>query len=186
MSSMNFEPKDLIVYRPEMMTRGQKIGGLATFLFFWTMFLYLFRPVFLTIGWLIFGYIFGATASMEEAFWSEVLKPIHFFMLVVIVTMLLLPFWIVIKEDYAADRIRRTKLNLEKIIIPNIFFQTQQAYKLPQEVVEPAQSALKITFYFDHKSNINTLALDDYQVAIENGRARPITLTKANEYEDAV
>ena len=187
MSSMNFDSKDLIVYRPEAMNRRQKVSGWITLSLFWITFFYLFRPVFVTIGWFIFGYFFHETMSMKEAFWSEVLAPIHVFMLVVLMTMVSLPFWVAFKENYTAKRLSRTKLNIEKIIVPDHFVGNKQVSKLPQEIIATAQGALKITCHFDHKSNINVLNLDGNQIAIENGRVRPITVMAAtNENKNVV
>ena len=174
-SKKNFEPKDLIVYRPEIMSKRQIIGGIATFLLFWAAFLYLFRPVFVTFGWFIFDHIFHSTISIEESFWSEVLKPIHVFMLVVLVTMSVLPFWIAFKESYTAERRNRTRLNIEKIVVPSDFGKIgHNIPKLPIEIIPTTREASKITYHFDNKSSIIGLNLDGEQVAIEYGKAKPI------------
>lgn len=179
MNSMNFEPKNLIVYEPEAMNRTQRVGGLATFLLFWVTFMYLFRPVFVALGWFVFGYIFNATISMEGSFLSETLRPIHIFMLIILVTMIVLPFWIAFKESYTAKRLNRIKMNIDKIIIPDAFGATEQVSKLPVEIIPTTLKASKITCYFDHKSKIMGLNLDGYQVTIENGKAKPVTVIPA-------
>ena len=174
MNSMNFEPKDLIVNRPKAMTKKQKIGGLVTLLLFWAILFHLFRPVLVTFGLFFFEHIFNTSTSTDEILLSEILRPIHVFMLIIMAAMLVMPFWIVFKEIYSANRSKRSRLNIEKIVIPDDMSKTQQI-KLPKEIATSTQSALKITCHFDNKSNINSLVINGNQSTAEKGEAEPIT-----------
>ena len=156
------ELKDLIINKPELVCKKQKLKFALIFLLFWAVFLYLLKPFIIFLGWLIGINTFITTISQDATFWQVSVEPVLGYFTFIGIMLIVFPSWIIFnKRAYSGARDERRN-------DPHLIVKEKVAHDMnvPLSVANLLQESKYIVYYFDNQAGITATNIDGRHIDI--------------------
>ncbi len=156
---MTLKIEDLIIDKPELAEKKDRIISAAAFFTFWAMFLYLLRPILVLTGWVVMGYFANLTLEYDY-FIEEVL--LDSTALAIYAMMIVFPLWAFYnRKMFGGHRDKRSRAKHLKID-DEIF----EDFNVPIQYKNTILSAKKLDVRFDDDANITGFSTSGKKVNI--------------------